>query len=370
MTEPKKYGIIVVDIEDDKITDAQYKITDVDAEPKPDTTTGYSPIDIKDLATVSTTAVPGAVLSASPTAPSALPVTGTMPSKTENTWPKELEPATFENLKDKGIFYLVKKNEVNTREKITIIELLKKISPNLEGDELTSHNNAKTAAQKKSDEAKTAITNGETKLKDAETRKDQAEIDAAKAELEKAKAESEAAAKVLAKYNTDKDYKAGIEKLLFRKIDIDNVQRTALGRVALIGTMAKKALTRENTIPKSIQVDFKIPGKINTTIKTTVTTEGKVDDLLNVTIPGVASLEGEYVIYKPVDINVFDLANLVSDSKDPDQEQIGEALNLITTSTLGGAKKLSKKNNLKTKNRRNRSKRKSLKRITRKIKRT
>jgi len=406
MADPEKFAIIVADIKDDKITNAQFKITD-DEKERPNTTTGYSPIDITDLATASATAsttagpgaVPGAVpITASPTVPSAAP------SKTENSWPKELEPATYENLQNKGIFYLVKSDgsEVADRKKITIIDLLKKISTDFTGTELKSHDEARTKATKESDAAKDKVKEAEKKVKEAEKKvkdaeqkvkdaedevnsaaaakkdaakaeleKTKAESDAAKAELDAAKAESDAAAKVLAKYNTNTDYKTGIENLLFRKVDIVKVQRTAVERAAYLGTMLKKAVTRENTIPKEIQVDFKIPGKINTTIKTTVTTEGKFDDPLKVEISGVASLEGEYVIYKPVDINVFDLANLVSDSKDPDQEQIGEALNLITTSTSGGAKKSSKKNNLKTKNRRNKlSKRKTLKRITRKIKRT
>jgi hypothetical protein len=324
MTEPKKYGIIVVDIEDDKITDAQYKITDVDAEPKP-VTTGYSPIDIKDLATASVTApVTGG--------PPILPEPEPTNSKSENTWPKELEPATYENIKNiknlktKKTFYLVKSKKDNPTEdgeaseegkKITTLELLKK---------QTIPTPTTTAAPAPATTAAPAPA-------------------------------------------TAADYKTGIEKLLFRKIDIVNVQRTAKGRIGYGITMARNAIGRRNAIPDEIQVDFNIPGKITQIIKTTVTTTGDLNSLLKIKkIEGVTSLPDEYVIYQPVgNEDLLSISKLAEG--DADLAVINEAVTSLSTIS-GGAKKLSKKNNLKTKNRRNRSKRKSLKRITRKIRHT
>jgi len=320
MAVPEKFAIIVADIKDDKITNAQFKITD-DEKEKPDTT-GYSPIDIKDLETPSVTApVTGG--------PSILPEPDLKPeptnSKSENTWPKELEPATYENLKNiknlktKKTFYLVKSKKDNPPEdgeaseegkKITTLELLKK--------QTTPTTTAATATTATASAA---------------------------------------------------DYKTGIEKLLFRKIDIVNVQRTAKGRIGYGITMARNAIGRRNAIPDEIQVDFNIPGKINTIIKTAVTTTGDLNSLLKIKkIEGVTSLPDEYVIYQPVgNEDLLSISKLAEG--DTDLAAINEAVTSLSTLS-GGAKKLSKKNNLKTKNRRNRSKRKSLKRITRKIRHT
>lgn len=299
MVDPEKYAIIVADIKDDKITNAQFKITDVDAEPKPDMT-GYSPIDITDLATASatasTTAGPAAV-------PGAVPITAsvTAQSKSENSWPSEIEPATYESIQNLGIFYLVKigTDEVAEEgENIKMFDLLQ----------------------------------------------------------------------ILSDSSSSKDYKKGIQKLFFRKINITRVATTLFKKATRIATKAYEVANAQDVIPKNFTTYFEIPEKGNIKFSPMTTTSGKPDSLLTVTNINSKELKDSYIIYKAVDNKGFlTIKELIEEDQTIKAEDKEEFLQSLS---LGGAKKSSKKNNLKTKNRRNRSKRKSLKRITRKIKRT
>jgi hypothetical protein len=276
MAEPKKFAIIVADIKDDKITNAQYKITEEKTE-KPDTT-GYYTINITDLSTPSATT----------------PVTGEPPilpeptnSKSENTWPKELEPTTYESIQKNGIFYLVKTGKDEASEegkKITTLELLKKLSPDL------------TPTPKK-------------------------------------------------------DYKVGIEKLLFRKINIVKVQKSYSQVTTDVLKAPYRAITRANQIPKEIQVDFTIPGKIDRKAYMTVLTDGTFISKLTAELKGIdKNLDGKYVIYQPVgNEDLLSISRLAEE--DEDKDYINEAVTSLSPLS-GGAKKQSKKNNLKTKNRR------------------
>ena len=86
-------------------------------------------------------------------------------------------------------------------------------------------------------------------------------------------------------------------------------------------------------------------------------------------------MKDSYIIYKAVDdkgfLSIKELIDQDTTITPKDKEEFLKSLIKASTSASGGAKKSSKKNNLKTKNRRNKlSKRKTLKRITRKIKRT
>jgi hypothetical protein len=300
MADPEKYAIIVADIKDDKITNAQFKITDVDAEPKPDTKTGYSPIDITDLATASATAS----ATAGPAAvPGAVPITAsvTAQSKSENSWPSEIEPATYESIQNLGIFYLVKigTDEVAEEgENIKMFDLLQ----------------------------------------------------------------------ILSDSSSSKDYKKGIQKLFFRKINITRVATTLFKKATRLATKAYEVANAQDVIPKNFTTYFEIPEKGNIKFSPMTTTSGKPDSLLTVTNINSKELKDSYIIYKAVDNKGFlTIKELIEEDptiKAEDKEEFLQSL------SLGGAKKSSKKNNLKTKNRRNRSKRKSLKRITRKIKRT
>jgi len=302
MAEPEKYAIIVADIKDDKITNAQFKITDVAAE-KPDMTTGYSPIDITDLATASATAstTAGPATATAPV-PGAVPITAsvTEQSKSENSWPTEIEPATYESIQKLGIFYLVKNGtgEVAEGENIKMFDLLQILSD-----------------------------------------------------------------------SSSKDYKKGIQKLFFRKINITRVSTTLFKKATRFATKAYEVANAQNVIPENFTTYFEIPEKGNIKFSPTTTTSGKPDSLLTVTNINSKELKDSYIIYKAVDnkgfLTIKELIEEDTTIKPEDKEEFLESL------SLGGAKKNSKKNNIKTKNRRNKlSKRKTLKRTTRKIKRT
>jgi hypothetical protein len=304
MAEPEKYAIIVADIKNNKITNAQYKITDVDAEPKPDTKTGYSPIDITDLATASATAP---VTGGPAAVPGAVPITAsvTEQSKSENSWPTEIEPATYESIEKLGIFYLVKNGtgEVDEGENIKMFDLLQ----------------------------------------------------------------------ILSGQSSSKDYKKGIQKLFFRKINITRVATTLFKKATRFATKAYEVANAQSVIPKNFTTYFEIPEKGNIKFSPMTTTSGKPDSLLTVTNINSKELKDSYIIYKAVDNKGFlTIKELIEEDPTITPEDKKEFLeSLVEASTSGGAKKSSKKNNLKTKNRRNKlSKRKTLKRTTRKIKRT
>jgi len=382
MAEPeKKFAIIVADIEGDIITKAQFKITDVATE-IPDTTRGYSPIDIKDLATPSVTAP------VTPSGPVAAPVTPSGPvaapepiaSTSKNSWPKELEPATYKSVEKPGIFYLVEVGEVKTAgENIRMVELIKKLSPYV-SPELKAANDArkkaikalqqkKAAYQKIEAEEKKATTSEEKKAAAAEKAAAEKEFKAADEEVQAAE-EKEKAELALLK-EPIKDYKKGIQELFFRKINVTRVATTVGRKLTRAYTKVVEVAYAKNEIPGEFVIYFELPEKGNIKFSPTAKTTTKPDSLLTVT--GITSdkLEGKYEIYQAVDnkgfLSINELIKEDTTIPDADKELFADSLKTLS----GGAKKLLKKNNLKTKNRRNKlSKRKSLKRITRKIRHT
>lgn len=175
--------------------------------------------------------------------------------------------------------------------------------------------------------------------------------------------------------SSSKDYKKGIQKLFFRKINITRVATTLLNKATRFATKAYELANAQSVIPEKFTTYFELPEKGNIKFSPTTTTSGKPDSLLTVSNINSKELKDSYIIYKAVDdkgfLSIKELIDQDTTITPKDKEEFLKSLIKASTSASGGAKKSSKKNNLKTKNRRNKlSKRKTLKRITRKIKRT